>query len=216
MSRLEFEVDQTIGNFVSRQIHKFDESLVKKIRNLAAKSRESTTPSEGNCEPNLQELAGTKALRDVLWAVAARVRGEIQQRLDLGLKNDIVGLMGLVRDWRSQLKQEIKKPRAVAWNVTNLGVMDGKLGGAEIVQAQDSSNDNMPNGVSDPKGWSVSRAVFSLSADVTEAFIHISPMAVKGGDLTIEVSWQRGLIDDSICERLAAGVGEWLRFIGQA
>ncbi|KKO99780.1 hypothetical protein THAR02_08105 [Trichoderma harzianum] len=214
-SRLEFEVDQTIGNFVSRQIHKFDKSLVKKIRDLAVKCRESTTPSQRNCEPNIQELAGTEALWDVLWAVAARVRGEIQQRLDLGLKNDIVGLMGLVRDWRSQAKQDLKKPRAVAWNVTNLGVMDGKLGGAEIRQVQDSSNDNVPNGVSDPKSWSVSRAVFSLSADVTEAFIHISPMAVKGGDLTIEVSWQRGLIDDNICERLAAGVGEWLRFIGR-
>ncbi|KAL6898871.1 alcohol acetyltransferase domain-containing protein [Trichoderma evansii] len=215
-SRLEFDIDQTIGNFVSRQVHKFDKTFVRKIRDLAAKCRESTTPSERNGEPNLQELAGTEALRDVLWVVAARVRGEIQERLDLGLKNDIVGLMGLVRDWRSQMKQELKKPRAVAWNVTNLGVMDGKLGGTEIVQAQDANNDNMPNGVSDPKGWSVSRAVFSLSADVTEAFIHISPMAVKGGDLTIEVSWQRGLIDDTICERLTDGVREWLRSIGQA
>lgn len=217
MDRLGFEADQTMANFVSRQIHKFDETLVRKIRDLAAICRESATPSKGNCEPNLQELAGTDALTDVLWAIAARVRGELQERLDLGLKNDIVGLMGLVRDWPSQMKQDLKKPRATAWNVTNLGVMDGKLGGAEIVQAQDANNDNdMPNGVSDSKCWSVSRAVFSLSADVTGAFIHISPMAIKGGDLTIEVSWQRGLIDDNICERLTAGVEEWLRCVGQA
>lgn len=213
---LEFEADQTMANFVSRQIHKFDETLVKKIRNLAAISLKSSTPSNVNCEPNLQRLAGTDALTEVLWATAARVRGEIQERLDLGLKNDIVGLMGLVKDWRSQMKQELKKPRPVAWNVTNLGVMDGRLGTAEIAQAQDANNDNMPKGVSGSKGWSVSRAVFSLSADVTEAFIHISPMAIKAGDLTIEISWQRGLIDDNICERLTAGVGEWLRFIGQA
>lgn len=213
---LEFEADQTMANFVSRQIHKFDKTLVRKIRDLAAICRESSIHSNVNCEPSLQKLAGTEALTEVLWAAAARVRGEIQERLDLGLKNDIVGLMGLVRDWRSQMKQDLKKPRAVAWNVTNLGVMDGKLGATEIAQAQDANNDNMPNGVSGSKGWSVSRAVFSLSADVTEAFIHISPMAIKAGDLTIEISWQRGLIDDNICERLTAGVGEWLRFIGQA
>ncbi|KAM0515193.1 hypothetical protein ACHAPE_006148 [Trichoderma viride] len=213
---LEFEADQTMANFVSRQVHKFDETLVRKIRELAAKCRESSIPSNGNCEPSLQKLAGTDALTEVLWAAAARVRGEIQERLDLGLKNDIVGLMGLVGDWRSQMKQDLKKPRSVAWNVTNLGVMDGKLGTAEIAQAQDANNNNMPKGVSGSKGWSVSRAVFSLSADVTEAFIHISPMAIKAGDINIEISWQRGLIDDSICERLTAGVGEWLRFIGQA
>ncbi|EHK41172.1 uncharacterized protein TrAtP1_004599 [Trichoderma atroviride] len=212
---LEFEADQTMANFVSRQMHKFDETLVKRIRHLAAICRKSSISSNVNCEPNLERLAGSDALTEVLWATAARVRGEIQERLDLGLKNDIVGLMGLVRDWRSQMKQDLKKPRAVAWNVTNLGVMDGKLGAAEIAQAQDA-NDNMPKGISGSKGWSVSRAVFSLSADVTEAFIHISPMAIKAGDLTIEISWQRGLIDDNICERLTAGVGEWLRFIGQA
>lgn len=209
---LEFEADQTMANFVSRQIHKFDETLVKKIRNLAAISLKSSAPSN----VVLQNLAGTDALTEVLWATAARVRGEIQERLDLGLKNDIVGLMGLVRDWRSQMKQELKKPRPVAWNVTNLGVMDGKLGTADIAQAQEASNDNMPKGVSGSKGWSVSRAVFSLSSDVTETFIHISPMAIKSGDLTIEISWQRGLIDDNVCERLTAGVEEWLRFIGQA
>ncbi|KAK1250053.1 hypothetical protein MKX08_010056 [Trichoderma sp. CBMAI-0020] len=213
---LEFEADQTMANFVSRQMHKFDETLVRKIRDLSAIYRESSVPSNVNCEPNLQKLAGNDALTEVLWATAARVRGEIQERLDLGLKNDIVGLMGLVRDWRSQMKQELKKPRAVAWNVTNLGVMDGKLEAAEIAQLQDANNNKMQKGVSGSKGWSVSRAVFSLSADVTEAFIHISPMAIKGGDLTIEISWQRGLIDDNICERLTAGVGEWLRFIGQA
>lgn len=213
---LEFEADQTMANFVSRQIHKYDETLVKKIRNLAATSLKSSAPSNVDGEPNLQNHAGANALTEVLWATAARVRGEIQERLDLGLKNDIVGLMGLVSDWRSQMKQELKKPRPVAWNVTNLGVMDGKLGAAEMAQAQEANNDNMPKSNLDPKGWSVSRAVFSLSADVTEAFIHISPMAVMSGDLTIEISWQRGLIDDSICERLTAGVEEWLRFIGQA
>jgi hypothetical protein len=213
---LEFEADQTMANFVSRQIHKFDETLVRKIRHLATRYRESTTPPRGDGRPNPQELVVTDALADVLWATAAQVRGEIQQRLDLGLKNDIVGLMGLVKDWRDQMKQDLKKPRAVAWNITNLGVMDGKLGAAEVKWAQDANNDSMPNSVSVSKGWSVSRAVFSLSADVTGAFIHISPMAIKDGELTIEVSWQRGLIDDNICERLTAGLERWLRLVGQA
>ncbi|KAL7927967.1 alcohol acetyltransferase domain-containing protein [Trichoderma austrokoningii] len=149
---LESEIDQTMANFVSRHIHKFDKALVKKIRDLAAVSREPATPSERNCQPSLQIIAGTDALMDILWTVAARVRGELQRRLDLGLKNDIVVLMGLVGDWRSQMKEELKKPRTVAWNVTNLGVMDGKLEATEIAQAQDTNNDNKPDGVPDSKG----------------------------------------------------------------
>ncbi|KAJ3455917.1 hypothetical protein MRS44_017399 [Fusarium solani] len=131
-------------------------------------------------------------LMDLIWSTAAQVRREIKQELDSGMEDIIVGLMRLVRDWRAHQKQQVKKPRTAGWLVTNLGVIDG---GHELTDAAGHEMD-----------WRIDRAEFQLSAEVPGAFFHICPVAVKGRELTIDISWQDGIVDASLGERLASDI----------
>jgi hypothetical protein len=54
--------------------------------------------------------------------------------------------------------------------------------------------------------WRIDRAEFQLSAEVPGAFFHICPVAVKDRELTIDISWQDGIVDASLGERLASDI----------
>ncbi|KAM0546622.1 hypothetical protein ACHAPJ_010760 [Fusarium lateritium] len=72
-----------VGNYVTRMEHHFGKGLVNKIWNLT---------QSVNAEERFT------ALEEDVWATAALVRQEMQVKLDLGLKNDLVGLMAVVGD----------------------------------------------------------------------------------------------------------------------
>ncbi|RTE78597.1 hypothetical protein BHE90_006921 [Fusarium euwallaceae] len=131
---------------------------------------------------------------DIMWSVSTRVREELQEKLSQGLKNDLVDMMGFVADWREYAKEAQRKPRAATWLVTNLGVLDGEDG-------SDQRADR----------WSIHRADFLLSADVAGPALTICPVAIKGRDLTINVGWQGGVVDDELGERLVGDIEKCFR-----
>ncbi|KAF4975249.1 hypothetical protein FZEAL_7956 [Fusarium zealandicum] len=132
-------------------------------------------------------------LEDIVWSAAARSREEIQQKLDQRMSNDPLGLMKFVKDWRAQKKSQLKKPRVGAWGVSNLGVLDGDVEG---------------------DGWRIERAVFQLSCELTSPVFHISSISVKDKELCVDVSWQEGIIDVAVGEKLASDIEAWMRFLG--
>ncbi|KAK7422532.1 Alcohol acetyltransferase [Neonectria punicea] len=178
----ELEPSTAMANYVSRMGHKFDEVLVSKIRDQA---QSATTEAE--------RIA---TLEDLMWSVSTTVREEIQAKIDLGFKNELCGLMGVVGDYRGYMKDQLNHQRASSWLVTNLGVIDGA------------------KGTSSAEDWTIKRASFSLGANVLGPLFVVSPIAVKGGDLTIGVSWQDQVIDSRIGEAAAADLGTWLRHLG--
>ncbi|RSL40115.1 hypothetical protein CEP53_013584 [Fusarium sp. AF-6] len=131
---------------------------------------------------------------DIMWNISARVREELQEKLSQGLKNDLVGMMGFVADWREYAKEAQRKPRAATWLVTNLGVLDGENGSHQRADR-----------------WSIHRADFLLSADVAGPALTICPVAIKGRDLTINVGWQGGVVDDELGERLVGDIEKCFR-----
>ncbi|RMJ15402.1 hypothetical protein CDV36_004940 [Fusarium kuroshium] len=166
----DLEPDRTVCCCVTSTKHKFDKELLDQIRD-----RIKTTTDDS-------KLA---TCADIMWDVSARVREELREKLSQGLKNDLVGMMGFVADWREYAKEAQRKPRAATWLVTNLGVLDGEDG-------SDQRADR----------WSIHRADFLLSADVAGPALTICPVAIKGRDLTINIGWQGGVVDDEL--------GEWL------
>lgn len=86
-----------MGNYVTIMSHQFDSTLVSQIR--------SHIPSKDRASPLTVELI------QKVWSTGARVRGEIEQKLAMGLKNDLVGAMKLVKDWRQQMRDTAKRPR---------------------------------------------------------------------------------------------------------
>ncbi|KAH7005643.1 alcohol acetyltransferase-domain-containing protein [Fusarium venenatum] len=173
----------TMDNQMALCDHMFDENMVSELR----------TRAQG---VSSDEDVMTK-LEDIVWSAAAQARKDIQHKVDQGMNNDPLGLMGLVKDWRIQKKQQLKKPRVGAWGVSNLGTMDGEVEGS-----------------GSGSGWKIERAVFQLSCEITSPVFHISSMSVKGKELCVDISWQEGVIDAEIGNKLASDMEAWLRFLG--
>ncbi|KAF5019874.1 hypothetical protein F66182_8110 [Fusarium sp. NRRL 66182] len=172
----------TMDNEMTLCDHTFDENLVAEMR---SKRKDASSEDEAMAK-----------LEDLVWSAAARARQDIQQKLDRGMDNDPLGLMGFVKDWRAQKKQQLKKPRVGAWGVSNLGTLDGDAEGLGS------------------RGWKIERAVFQLSCELTSPVFHISSISVKGKELCVDVSWQEGIVDVEIGDRLASDMETWLRFLG--
>ncbi|KAF4470268.1 hypothetical protein FALBO_2835 [Fusarium albosuccineum] len=168
-----------IGNYVTKLDHEFERNWVQKIQKLAA---------------GVSGQERFAALEQEMWSAAVFAKGEIHDKVALGLKNDAVGLMGVVTDWNKYQRDELKKPRSGSWLVTNLGVIDGQP---------------------EPKesGWSIERSKFTLSANVLSGMFVFSAVTVKGKGFFIDLSWQDHILDAKIAEKLIADVEEWLKYI---
>jgi hypothetical protein len=179
---------ETIANYVTIMYHKFGVDLVSEVR---SKISESTT--EGDL---------SKDLLDLLWKTSARVRNEIAKRLDMGLRDDMVGLMKLVPDWRKKHLKDAKKPRALSWFVTNIGLFE-----------------ELPTTVTeetfDPEThWKVCRAQFTASAEPPAWALIFAVASVKNGDLVVTCTWQDNAVEESLVEKLMWDMERWLVQIG--
>ncbi len=175
----------TMGNYVTLESHEFGVPIVKEVRTgLSAGSPGGSLPAE---------------VLDNIWSAAANVRREIEHKLEIGVRNDQVGLMKFVSDWKDQMRNMARKPRQCSWFVTNLGVIEG------TPTPDDSGNRD---------SWSVRRAQFAVSAETTQAALMIATMSVAGERLCVSTSWQECIFDVSLGEHVTADLERWLDQIG--
>lgn len=182
---------RTMANFMTVVSHEFGVELVAKIRARVADSSE-------------RENYMMAILEEFVWPAAERVRGDLQKRLDEGTRNDLMGLLKFVPDYRFLLKDWARKPRIHSAALTNLGVIDGDPSDT------DSAGVQIENGK-----WTIDRAVFSISPEVHGAALCICPVAVKQKDLYISCDWQDGAIDIALAEGVVADLESWLQYIGR-
>jgi len=209
------EPARTMSNYVSLMGHKFDADLVHKIRETRMAGAISAPASKVSGEENLP--AG---LVDLLWQCAARVRAEIQHRLDMGLKNEIVGLMHLVSDWRAQLREDALKPRQYSCVVTNLGAFDAATVASPMPGEKDTDQNYKEGGSAEAESgpdsdWEVQHSAFALSTEVCGAAFQVSTISVKGKALCVGCSWQDCVVDLKLGETMVAELERWLRFLGK-
>lgn len=185
MPGVEIDPHRTIANLLTLMEHEFDEVKVQELSKLMKE------PIEGK---------GMAHLEDIVWAVAKSVRADVQAKLKRGLKNDIMGLMKFVGDWREEKARAVKKPRHESWQVTNLGIFDGAPSTGEVEKGS---------------GWRIGRAVFSLCAETGRPLFVFSAVTVKDGDMCIDATWQGELNNyvEGIAGRLAPGLHAWLNYI---
>ncbi|KAI0186241.1 hypothetical protein EV127DRAFT_175282 [Xylaria flabelliformis] len=196
---------RTMADYVSQTAHVFDADLVREIRAAAA------TVSDDNVPPS-------QPLVELVWRCATRVRSEIQKRLDSGLKNDLVGLMRLVSDWRAQFRTEASKPRPYSFVVTNLGVLDGGSPDTTTTAAAAAADAAKEEGKGEENrggSWTIEHAVFAISAEVCGAAFQVSPISVKNGALCVSCGWQECVVDGELGEAIVADLERWLRFLGE-
>ncbi|KAI1408657.1 hypothetical protein F5Y13DRAFT_182554 [Hypoxylon sp. FL1857] len=196
----EVDLKRTMANFMTVIDHEWDVDWVAKVR-AAATSASHNDPAK-EAEAELTRDQEKTALEPLIWPAAESARAVIQKRLDEGTKNDLMGLMKFIPDYRALLKDWTKKPRAHSVVVTNLGVIDGN--------PSDSASDE------EGRKWTLERAVFSISPEAHGAALCLCPIAVKGKELYLSCDWQDCAIDISLAEGFVADLEAWLRFIGQS
>ncbi|KAJ4302947.1 Alcohol acetyltransferase [Kalmusia sp. IMI 367209] len=183
------EPSTTMANYVTNRTHEFDSALVAQVRSqLVNQSQED-------------RLSGDQL--DLLWLVSSKVRQEIEKRLQKGLKNDRVGLMKFVSNARELFEKESRKPRALSWGISNLGVLDGTP-----KREANPSNEGQET-------WRISRAQFTLSAHIPDAALLIDAVSVKGGELVITCTWQNTVVETTLAERVVEDLKGWLTQIGE-
>ncbi|ORY61713.1 alcohol acetyltransferase [Pseudomassariella vexata] len=181
--------DNIFANLVSSRHHAFNIDLLEKLRTQL----EGATTGAQTAVDELQET---------MWAAAVSVRQDLVKRINANLKNEAVGLLKFVGDWNTEWKSQMKKARELTWEVSNIGVIDGKLV---------RSDENL-----DPEGsWTIERAIFSQSAFVPGPALGVNPISVKGGSLCITCTWQGGIIDAKLGEGLIFDLGNWLHDLGK-
>ncbi|KAI1390654.1 alcohol acetyltransferase-domain-containing protein [Hypoxylon trugodes] len=196
------EPEKTMGNFVTQIHHTFHPEFVARVRSLLS-------PMAGPNRPTL-----SKELAELVWDAAAKVRREVADKLELGVKNDVVGAMKFVNDWISQQKKVARRPRQSSWMITGLGVLDG--GGSQSAHVVDDIG-SLDNGKQDQDQtgvWKLRRAQFALGAETLAAALMVSPMTAAGEQLCVGGSWQDGVVEEALGERVMADLERWMGEIG--
>jgi hypothetical protein len=88
-------------------------------------------------------------------------------------KNQITSMLRFASDYAAFLKS---KEREVSFEVSNVGLVDGKMNGPGIAKFRS--------------------LLFSQSANVTEAPCSFSIASVKGGNMAISLTWQEGIVQE--------------------
>lgn len=173
-----------IGNFVAYFSYQFDSSIVADLRR-----RVLTRPSLGR---NMLEDAD-----NIIWSAARDFKEQLNKRLEIGTKDNTLGLTKFVSDWRKFFRDELKKPRTFSWEVSNLGVVDGSPA-VDTVQNHDTDV------------WSIDKAIFSQSAAVAGPAYIFSPVTVRGGSLVITCTWQHEVVEETLATGVAQDLKLWL------
>jgi hypothetical protein len=176
--------EKTYCNIVTPWLYEFDDKTVSELRLEVEKAISSSHTG----------------LMDALWRVAGKFRVQLSKKLALGSKNDQVGLLPLVHDSRTYLKDLLKKPRAVTLEVSNIGVVNSSI---------DSTSSDKPN------QWTTEQAAFTQSSWVTGGVILVSCASAKGKGLSLNVTWQKEILpDDSLGLGITTDLHSWLECIG--
>jgi hypothetical protein len=103
-------------------------------------------------------------------------------------KNHGIGLLKYLNDYGTWMRNLIGGRRLESFEVSNIGVMDGGL-------------DQQSNAAK------VKRLLFSQSSNVMGPAYVFNMATVKGGDLAVALTWQEGVLDDEVAEKVLMELG---------
>lgn len=125
------------------------------------------------------------------WSAVQNCKREIDAAT-AGPKNHSIGLLKFLNDYGGFLRNRVGQKMADSFEVSNVGVMDGGLG-------------------DENKAVKVKRVIFSQSSNVMGPPYIFSMATAKGGDLTIALTWQDGIVDLEAVQMILIGLDSELR-----
>jgi len=130
-----------------------------------------------------QELIEGEGETATPWDLVRRAKTLVDREINRGTKDVLLAFMKFDPDIRASLLAKPGKPRANTYSVTNVGLFDGG--------AQDERD-----------GFKGEDMVFSQSSHVQGSALQYQVVGTKGGSLSLCVTWQEGVVDVDVVERI--------------
>lgn len=138
-----------------------------------------------------EELLEGEGKDDVPWELVRRAKTLVDREVARGTHDTLLAFMRFDPDMRASLLKIPGKPRANTYSITNVGFFDG---GAEDEEDK----------------WKGEDMVFSQSAHVQGSALQFMCVGTKGGSLCLTVTWQEGVVDVDVVEKITARLKERL------
>ncbi|KAL5346158.1 hypothetical protein ACLOAV_009191 [Pseudogymnoascus australis] len=129
----------------------------------------------------------------VEWEEAKRVKALLAKGA-AGTKNQFSAFLKLVPNVVKFLEGKPGQSRGKSFEISNLGVVD--FGGEELKGGKESVG--------------CESVVFGQSANVMGAAYSFSVATVKGGELNVLLSWQKGVVEERIANAVMVELERWL------
>ncbi|VDB94298.1 unnamed protein product [Peniophora sp. CBMAI 1063] len=91
------------------------------------------------------------------------------------------GLLRYMGDMRQNFEKKVGKPRDRSFEVSNTGSVDGSGG--------------------EQGSWSMKQLMFTQSGSITGEALTFSVSSVRGGPMTVAVSWVEGVVDEPVVDK---------------
>lgn len=135
---------------------------------------------------------------EVAWPLARVWRDDIKAKVATLPRDDVVGLLGYLGDLRAHWLGKLGKPRDATWEISNIGSMKGEgLGGAG-------------------GAWSIRRSLFSQPVPVASVAFSVNVAGLEDGPVSLVLSWQETIVDDSLVDGVAGDLRAWLGEFGRS
>lgn len=137
----------------------------------------------------INKLRSNHTDEEQIWALTAVLGAELKAKVASLPGDDMVGLLSWITDHHKRLLDKVGKPRETTWEISNVGAVD--MAGSE-------------------GEWKVDRMVFSQSGSVAGLALNVNVVAVKGAELAVTLTWQKGILEEDVVAGVAKDLERWL------
>ena len=120
---------------------------------------------------------------DSIWDTAEYFYAQMRDELARSPRDNLVGLLPYVSDYIDFYRKKIGKAREASFEVSNLGVFT----------SQDAQ----------PRQWVLKNMTFTQGAQPVGPAFAVNCVSVRGGPLTVAITWQNTVVDEDIIDAVA-------------
>ncbi|CAK7563026.1 MAG: Alcohol acetyltransferase [Sporothrix epigloea] len=165
---VDLDVSRNLGNLVSSYSYVYGKDAVADGRDVAA----------------------TEIVDDEkVWRAAEKMGASLKARLANINEDNVLGLMGWIRDWHGWWREREGKIRDSTWNISNTGPI--------------SSMGELPANSAVHPRWKLTRNFYTQSSIGKDALININIGGVRDGEMSFVVAWHHGVVQDEFADTFA-------------
>lgn len=136
-----------------------------------------------------------------IWTAAHHFHATLQTELSQCPRDNAVGLLSYISNYRNFYLKKLNKPRETTFEVSNLGVFN-----PSFTSSNDNNSKSQPTKASiheDNSSWSMDNITFTQGPQVVGAAFALNCASLVGGRMNLVFSWQEGVMDEEAMDALA-------------